>query len=124
HFVVMVRLRLGLDVVHPPYYVSRYVGLARLDLSPVQFLDEAHVSALVAPRLGRGRRIEGHSREPRPRLAIDLHLVGPDHPLRRFRVVALVEEPGVRTEIVLELGRRDRLVAIAEVDGLKLITAF
>ena len=80
------------DVVEPADDVGRPEGLAGLHRPAVQFLDEADVAALVAPRLGHRRGVERHAGQPRPRLAVELHLIGPDHPLGNPCRPAPVEE--------------------------------
>src|SRR5262249_40261515 len=88
--VVVARLLHLSHVVEPADRVGRPEGLAGLDLLLVQLLDEADVPSLVAPRLADGRRVERQAAQPRAGFAIDLHLVGADHPLRDLVVLALV----------------------------------
>ena len=78
----------------------------------------------MEPRLGHRGRVERHPRQPRPRLAVEFHLVGPDHPLRYLALLVLVQILRVGAEVVLELRRGDRLVEVTEINLREIVAAF
>src|SRR5262249_42801091 len=86
----------------------------------VQLLDKANVAALMAPSLARLRRVEGHAGQPGPGFAVHPDLIGANHPVRDFALLALIEELLIRGEILRKLGRRD-LAVVAQIDLLERI---
>src|SRR5262245_62856091 len=72
----------------------------------------------MAPGLADRRRVERHPRQPGARLALELHLIGADHPLRHLAFLALIEELLIGSEVVLEL-LGGQLALVAEVNLLE-----
>src|SRR5262249_33518832 len=103
--------------------IRRPEAFAGADAFAVQLFDHADVAALMAPGFDGLRRVEGHAGEPGAGLAVDLDLVGADHPVRNFAFLALIEEAGVGGEVLGELLGGDQAV-VAQVDLGEVVAAF
>src|SRR5260370_32663671 len=79
--VGVINLLHAFDRIKIADHVSRAEALAGCHLLPVQFLDHAHVAALMAPGFGNLGRIERHPSYPRARLSGHPDLLGSNHSL-------------------------------------------
>src|SRR5665213_67554 len=114
--VLVIHLVHRRDVVKPTDNVRAAKTLAGLHSAAMELLNEADVSALMTPRLRDLRPIKRHPCKPRARLAIEFHLICPNHALRHRRVAAIVQKLFIRPEVRLERGRGSWFVPIAQID--------
>src|SRR5262249_7222278 len=98
------------DIIKVPHDVSRSEVVAGLYIFPVQFLDEADITALMAPRLRYLGRVQSHARQPRSWLARDLDLVGSNHPFRNLVVFSLIKVLGIGPKILGKHSGRNEAV--------------
>src|SRR5438132_7975683 len=113
--VAVIQLLHTLDRIKIANHISCAKAVPRLHLLSVQFLDHAHVAALVAPGFRDFRRIERHPCYPGTGLAVHLDLIGANHALGNGCRFALVEITLVWSEVLVEFGGGN-FADVAQVD--------